>query len=118
MAEAIAVVVVLAFFGSASWLAGSDLLVGGAALCAVGLVGATLIGARYHLALRTALLASGRLPRAWWLSPSKHHRAMPPDDPRTDATLRWFHRGLVAMAVCGAGLVLATVGLCKMYVNG
>jgi hypothetical protein len=84
----------------------------GAGLAGLGLLASMAVGLVYHLRTREHLRRLGRLPRLWWLAPTRLHRLM--DEPARAAALPWFRAGVGFMAVHGAGLIVFLAGAAKV----
>jgi hypothetical protein len=84
------------------WIFGAGL-----ALIALGLVVSIPAGAYYHLLLYRAVGAT-RLPRNWWLFPTRSH-ALVPDGARPRMLL-WFKIGAAGFGAAILGCILFAVG--------
>ena len=107
---AIALGLLAALAGSAAALAlAPDLvLIGGFWLVVGGLAFGVPTGLVYHLALRRALRAAGRLPRRWWLHPTALHGALPAAE--RARVLAWCGAGALGFAATVLGCALVAVG--------
>jgi hypothetical protein len=81
------------------------LLQAGALSVALASVGSCVAGIFYHLALYRALHV--RLPKRWWLSPTRYHGLL--SAAQRQRVLPWFHLGAAAfvLVVLGALVTLA-----------
>ena len=105
---ALALLVALAGGAAALAVAPDLLLLGGAWLTAAGLAFGVPTGLVYHLALRRALRAAGRLPARWWLRPTALHGALP--EPDRLRVLAWCGAGAAGFALCVLGCALVALG--------
>ena len=106
-AIALACLAALALLGVAFAAAPLGLLTLGLWLAAGGLVLGVPTGLVYHLALRRALLAAGRLPTRWWLRPTALHGAVPAE--RRASVLAWCHAGAAGFVISVAGCALVAL---------
>ena len=114
MVEFLAVIGVLLILSLLSLVAPYSLLVLGIGLAVTGLVFGSAAGFVYHWHLRAALLLLGPPPRAWWLSPVRHHDKI--DRARLIRLRPWFIAGAIGFVVSIAGCVLAIGGVVKAAV--
>ena len=105
---AIGIVVGLAGCAAALALAPDALLVGGFWTALAGLAFSVPTGLVYHLALRRALRAAGRLPARWWLRPTALHGELPDAD--RFAVLAWCAAGAAGFAASLLGCALVALG--------
>jgi len=80
---------------------------GGLLLIALGLAVSVPAGAYYHLLLYRAV-DRARLPRSWWLFPTRSHDLIP-DDARP-RVLFWFKLGAAGFGAALVGCVLFAIG--------
>jgi hypothetical protein len=99
--------------GAAALAAAPDLLLlGGFWIAAAGLAFGVPTGLAYHLALRRALLAAGRLPARWWLRPTALHGALP--HAQRARVLAWCAAGAAGFVLCVLGCALAALGALRL----
>jgi hypothetical protein len=116
MLEALLVAAFVALLGGAAlaWsLAGIEALL----IAALWLVGAGLVlgvptGFWYHVELRRVLLRAGALPPRWWLYPTRHHGAIPPE--RWWRVMSWCYAGAVGWVISFAGCLVFALGAAKL----
>jgi hypothetical protein len=87
-------------------------LLAGFWLAAAGLAFGVPTGVVYHLALRRALRAAGRLPPRWWLRPTALHGELPPGDRRR--VLAWCAAGAAGFVASVAGCALLALGALRI----
>jgi hypothetical protein len=90
-------------------LAPTTLLVVGFWTTLVGLVLGLPTGALYHLELRRSLLACGRLPERWWISPTALHGEIPPADRLR--VLGWCYAGAAGFLACMLGCLIVALAV-------
>lgn len=105
---ALGLLAALAGCAGALLVAPDALLLGGFWLTLAGLGFGVPTGLVYHLALRRALRAAGRLPARWWLRPTALHDELPRAD--RARVLAWCAAGAAGFVVSVLGCVLVALG--------
>jgi hypothetical protein len=115
MLETVLVAATLLVFGlgAFAWtsVAADVLLVGGFWIVVAGLAFGLPTGALYHFELHRSLRRAGCLPRRWWLSPTSHHRLIPPEDALR--VLGWCGAGALGCGVAFLGCAVIALGAWK-----
>ena len=87
---------------------GDTVLLGGAALVALGMLVGVPTGLVYHVALYRALRPRGALPARWWVAPLKLHPRLEARDRRR--VMPWFWLGAAGFLLTCLGCVLVAIG--------
>jgi hypothetical protein len=115
MFEALIVLALIGLFSLAGWATEADaetLVRSGMALSTLGFAFGIPTAIVYHWRLYASLRRAQRLPRGWWISPTRHHALIPAED-RCDV-LRWGGLGGAGFAVIVVGLALTSTGLWRL----
>jgi hypothetical protein len=105
----------VSLLGLVAWAANADaeaLIRSGMALASAGFAFGIPTAIVYHWRLRASLVRAQRLPRGWWISPTRHHGLVPIAERR--GVLVWGALGGSGFVVIVLGLVLTSIGLWRL----
>ncbi len=115
MLESMIVAGVVGLLTLAAWATGADpesLIRNGLRTSTAGFAFGIPTAIVYHWRLRASLLRARRLPRRWWISPTRHHELIPIGERR--GVLFWGTLGGVGFAVILVGLGLTSAGVWRL----
>jgi hypothetical protein len=81
----------------------------GLLMLAVGLVAGLPTGLWYHVVLQRILAKRGRVPRRWWIHPTRFHSQLAPEEYRRIRV--WFLLGGLGYTLAVGGGLAAIIGL-------
>lgn len=110
---AIGILTLFVLIGIAASAAGETMLWAGIAIAAFGFAYGIPAAIVYHWRLYRSLLRVNRLPKRWWLAPTKLHDQIPGPDRRV--VLRWAMLGGSGFVVIVLGIILTSAGLWRTF---